>query len=121
MSIHFLLDFATPFGIGDQVYVLHPPKEVPCPGGSSWPPYRKGTIAQVKLVLDLNPGNGLVITQPTDQKTLQVERVIYTVICPPTDHHQAAFTVECPTCSGSERKLFISEEEVKAHLLEAVA
>jgi hypothetical protein len=31
----------------------------------------------------------------TNQKDLHVEQVIYTIICPPSDHHQSAFTVEC--------------------------
>jgi hypothetical protein len=120
MSIHFVLDFMTPFGVGDQVYVLHPPKDVPCRGGPAWLHYRKGTIARVKLVFDLNPGNGLIVAQPTEQKVLEVERVVYTIVCQPLEPHQSAFMVECPTSSDNERRLFSSEEDVQSYLEAAV-
>ncbi len=116
MAIHFSLDFTTPFGIGDQVFVLHPPKDIPCHGGPAWKPYQKGNIIKIKLIFDLNTTNGLAISQPGDEQILHVDRVVYTIICPPLDHHHSAFSVECLTDPTSEPRLFANEEELQAYL-----
>lgn len=116
MAVHFLLDFTTPFGIGESVFARHPPQEIPNTGGPAWPPYRQGTIAQMKLVLEENVEKALVVSQPTDTKTLSVACVIYTIIGPPSNHHQSAFIVECTTGPNSEPMVFASEEEIKAYL-----
>ncbi|GAB4038667.1 hypothetical protein [Spirosoma gilvum] len=116
MAIQFQLDFTTPFGFGDLVFARHPPSEIPNMGGPAWPPYRTGTIAQVKLVLKEELEKALVVTHPTEQKTLSVACVIYTILSPPTDPHQSAITVECSMAPDSAPMIFGSEQEIKAYL-----
>lgn len=116
MNIHFCLDFTTPFGVGETVFARHPPSQIPNTGGPARPPYHRGKIAQVKLVLEERLEKALIVTHPTEHKSLPVACVIYTLIGSPVDHHQSAITVECLTSPDSEPMVFASEEEIKAYL-----
>lgn len=109
MPIHFSLDFTAPFEVGDQVYTQSPYNDKSTPGNSPNQPGIQATVASAKLVLSEDPAGSTTVTELVNQKTIQVDRIIYTLI--PDDDTFSAFTVAWLTGESSQPQLFASQQE----------
>jgi hypothetical protein len=108
--MHISLDFTAPFNVGDKVVTAYPPGANIAMSGPAIPGHLQATIGAIKIIFELAPDNGLVVTQPTAEKSLTVEQLVYTLL-PEPSLGLSAFMAECSMGENEAPKLFISEEE----------
>ncbi len=106
MSVRLILQFVTPFRVGDTVYLAYPPNQKAVTGSVHEIKPLKATISAIKIAFGQT--EELIIKEPVDSYEVKVAHVAYTLI-PLPPHQVSPFTINCADTDAAPR-LYATEE-----------